>query len=171
MRSKGTLSSFMLLSLTTILFLGMPSLSEAFDQNFVGAYFAAGQSNNQDSSLVITIGKEGNISVIYSIQGTILFDDSFTDEQGVCKKSGPSELTCRTVSFDYFSASESPPKGKVIANTVDDYVITFAPGFQEISVTASGRGYAPDVNPLDPGDATPVFTFTGSFEGQRVTVP
>ena len=174
MGNKGILSFFVLLTLAAII--AMPGQGEAFDEKFVGTYFAAGETgvigeDPVDSSLIVTINKDGNCSVIYSIQGTTLFGDAFTDEQGVCNKTGPRELTCKMLAFDYLPPCKAGPDGAVLANTVDNFVITFDPGFQEISVTASGTGYPPDVNPLDPGGATPVFELAGSFEGERVTVP
>ena len=174
MRNKGILSFFVLLTLAVIL--AMPGQSEAFDDKFVGTYFAAGETgvigeDPVDSSLIVTINKDGNCSVIYSIQGTTLFGDAFTDEQGVCNQTGSGELSCKMLAFDYLPPCKARPDGEVLANTVDNFVITFDSGFQEISITATGTGYPPDVNPLDPGGATPVFEFTGSFDGERVTLP
>jgi hypothetical protein len=174
MKTKGILSFFVLFTLAVIL--AMPGQGEAFDDKFVGTYFAAGETgvigeDSVDCSLIVTINKDGNCSVIYSIQGTTLFGDAFTDEQGVCRPTGPGELTCRMLAFDYLPPCKARPDGEVLANTVDNFVIQFDSGFQEISITASGTGYPPDVNPLDPGGATPVFEFAGSFGGERVTVP
>ncbi|MFV9690316.1 MAG: hypothetical protein ACNY01_05040 [Desulfobacteria bacterium] len=170
MKTKGILSFFVLFTLAVIL--AMPGQGEAFDDKFVGTYFAtASETNERDASLIITIGKDANISIIYSVQGTTLFGNAFTDQQGVCRQTGPGELTCRTLDFGYLPPCIVRPNGEVLANVVDNYVIQFDPGFQDISITSSGTGYPPDVNPLDPGGATPLFEFAYSFEGERVTVP
>ena len=173
MKTKGILSFFVLFTLAVIL--AVPGQGEAFDDKFVGTYFAAGQTgvigeDPVDCSLIVTINKDGNCSVIYSIQGTTLFGDAFTDEQGVCRQTGPGELTCRTLDFGYLPPCKAKPDGEVFANVVDNYVIQFDSGFQEISLTSSGAGWPPDVNPLHPvGD--PLFVISGSFVGERVTVP
>ena len=166
MRNKGILSFFVLLTLATIL--AMPGQSEAFDDKFVGTYFAV--DSERDVSLIITIGKDANISVIYSVQGTTLFGDAFTDEQGVCRKTGPGELTCKVLDFSYLPPCKAKPDGEVFANFVNNYIITFDPGFQEISGTSFGAGWPPDVNPLHPV-GEPLFEVSSSFDGERVTVP
>ncbi len=168
MKTKGILSFFVLFTLAVIL--AVPGQGEAFDDKFVGTYFANETNPDVDVSVIITIGKDANISVIYSVQGTTLFGDAFTDEQGVCRPTGPGELTCRTLDFGYLPPCKAKPDGEVFANVVDNYVIQFDSGFQEISLTSSGAGWPPDVNPLHPvGD--PLFVISGSFVGERVTVP
>jgi hypothetical protein len=58
-----------------------------------------------------------------------------------------------------------------VGNCIADHVITFSHNFEEISLTVSGKCYAPDVNPVDPGDASVVAEFSGSFQGKRLTMP
>ncbi len=89
MRNKGILSFFVLFTLAVIL--AMPGQSEAFDQNFVGTYFAGDETgvigeDPVESSLIVTINKGGNCSVIYSIQGTTLFGDAFPTNRACAGK-------------------------------------------------------------------------------------
>jgi hypothetical protein len=51
-----------------------------------------------------------------------------------------------------------------------NYDLTFDDTFQTFTGSVAGNIYAPDVNPLEPGDAAPTITFEGTLTGQRVTV-
>ncbi len=136
--------------------------------NLTGAYFAIGDVDGVETALTLKLDRDRNFSAVYSISGTVLFGDSFTNDQGVWKKTGAKEITARSISFDYLPPSESPPDGEVLTNTISTWVITFDSGL--ISGTVNVVGYDTTVNPLDPGTATPVFDVDGSFNGQAITV-
>ena len=136
----------------------------------VGVYFAAGDLDGLPIAVSVKIEAGGTINIVYNIGGTTLFGDSFAAEQGVWKRTKPREVAARVITFDYFNSNDAPPAGELVANTITGYVFTFAEDFDGFTATLGGTGYPPDTNPLRPGDAVPVFTFSGSLTGERVTV-
>ncbi|WP_414586580.1 hypothetical protein [Scytonema sp. PCC 10023] len=115
--------------------------------------------------------RQRDIIHTFGIQGTRFFNGlSFTDEPGVWKRTGEREITARCISFDYLPPSNANKSGQVVATADYTYIIAFNADFNQLSSTYTGVGYPPDVNPLAPFDAKPLFTSSGSYQGQRIMV-
>lgn len=142
----------------------------ADDDDFVGSYFTLGDIDGLAITQTIKLEADGTYAAVWNISGTFLFGNSFTAEQGAWKQTGPRQVTTRSISFDYLSSADAPPDGQMLTNTVTSYVIDFDADLDGFSATFNGTGYAPNVNPLRPGNATSVFTFSGSLAGERITV-
>ena len=155
----------MLIALVLFLAAG-PALAD--DDDFVGTYFAFVDQGSAAQTFKIEAG--GTSDIIFDVGPTLLAGSSFTDDHGAWKQTGPREITIRSISFDYFSSSDVPPAGEVIGSAITTFVITFDDDFDEISGSQSGAVYARGVNPLRPGDEDPLFTFGGTFAGERITV-
>lgn len=160
---------FMFFSMAIIL-MGVSGQSEAAKNRFVGTYFTIGDEDGIPTPVIVQIGKDGSYTTVFGIQNTTLAGIVFTNDVGTWKRTGKNELTAKTFSISALPPTESSP-GEVVGNCIADHVITFSNNFQEISLTVSGRCYAPDVNPVDPGDAPFVSEFSGSFQGKRLNIP
>jgi hypothetical protein len=169
MKGRSLLLIGMFFSMAIIL-MGLSGRSEAGKNSFAGTYFTIGDEDGIATPVIVQIGKDGSYTTVFGIQNTTLAGIVFTNDVGRWKKSGKNEITAKT-----FSISASPPTGsstgEVVGNCIADHVITFSHNFEEISLTVSGKCYAPDVNPVDPGDASVVAEFSGSFQGKRLTMP
>lgn len=149
---------------------GIPDQSEAGKNEFVGTYFTLGDEDGIPTPVIVQIRKDGTYTTVFGIQNTTLAGIVFTNDMGMWKKAGKSKIKAKT-----FSISASPPTesstGELVGNCMADHTITFTNNFQEINVTVSGKCYASDVNPLDPGDAPVTAEFSGSFQGKRLSMP
>ena len=136
---------------------------------FVGAYFTVGESSGLPVNVLVTIYADGNFTAQFNVGNTEFVGAAFTPETGVWKKTGPREITARTLDFDFLYPTKADPQGVLVGTAIGVTVITFDAGFDEFSAAFSGAVFATEVNPLDPDEA-PLFTFSGSYEGERLTV-
>lgn len=160
---------FMFFSMAIIL-MGLSGQSEAGKNRFAGTYFTIGDEDGIPTPVIIQIGKDGSYTTVFGIQNTTLAGIVFTNDVGTWKRIGKNEIIAKTFSISALPPTESSD-GEVVSNCIADHVITFSNNFQEISLTVSGKCYAPDVNPADPGDAPIINGFSGSFQGKRLNVP
>lgn len=148
----------------------MSGRSEAGKDRFAGTYFTIGDEDGIPTPVIVQIGKDGSYTTVFGIQNTTLAGIVFTNDVGTWKKSGKNEITAKAFSISALPPTESFP-GEVVGNCIADHVVTFSHNFEEINLTVSGKCYAPDVNPADPGDAPVISEFHGSFQGKRLTIP
>jgi hypothetical protein len=173
MRKNRALSSLIVFALAALVALGAsgPAAADANPSPFVGTFFSLTETGAAvETGLVITIFKDGNIHFLWGAGTTELAGNAFTHEIGVWKKTGPREITARVLNFNFLYPTNTDPAGVIVGNGIDDYVITFYGDFDTISGTFNGTVYAPDVNPANPFGETPLYTFDGDFEGERITV-
>jgi hypothetical protein len=161
----------MLCSISIIL-LGMPERSEAGkkEKEFVGTYFTLGDEDGISTPVIVQIRKDGSYTTVFGIQNTTLAGIVFTNDVGIWEKKGKNQIKAKTFSISALPPTESS-SGEVVGNCIADHTITFTNNFQEINLTVSGKCYAPDVNPVDPGDAPVTAEFSGSFQGKRLHIP
>lgn len=169
MKGRGLSWLFLFFSMAIIL-MGVSGQSEAGKNNFVGTYFTIGDEDGIPTPVIVQIGKDGTYTTVFGIQNTTLAGIVFTDDVGTWKRTGKTEIAAKTCSISSLPPTESSP-GAVVSNCIADHVITFSNNFNEINVTISGKCYAPDVNPVDPGDAQVINEFSGSFQGKRLSIP
>jgi hypothetical protein len=160
---------FMFFSMAIIL-MGVSGQSEAGKNQFVGTYFTIGAEDGIPTPVIVQIGRDGAYTTVSGIQNTTLAGVVFSNDVGTWKKTCKNEITAKTFSISSLPPTESCP-GSVASNCIADQVITFTNNFQEINLTVSGKCYAPDVNPADPGDAPVIHEFSGSFRGKRLNMP
>jgi hypothetical protein len=119
-------------------------------------------------SRILTIHADGNLSSIQSIQfseGVSLEGGAgFSDQQGVWEKAGNQQVQATTLDFEYDLSD-----GTFLGTAGAHYVLEFHQNFQIVEGRVEGKVFAPGVDPLDPGDATPIAQFTDEFTAQRVS--
>ncbi|OHB47578.1 MAG: hypothetical protein A2099_01965 [Planctomycetes bacterium GWF2_39_10] len=153
-----------------IILMGKPDQSEAGEKEFVGTYFTIGDEDEIPTPVIVQIRKDGTYLTVFGIQNTTLAGIVFTDDVGIWEKTGKNKIKAQTFSISALPPTESS-SGEVVGNCIADHTITFTNNFQEINLTVSGKCYAPDVNPVDPGDAPVTAEFSGSFQGKRLNIP
>jgi hypothetical protein len=106
-------------------------------------------------SRILTIHADGNLSSIQSIQ----FSEGagpqgfvgFSDQQGAWEKAGNQQIEATVLDFVYDLSG-----GTFLGTTGAHYVLEFHQGFQIVEGTVEGKIFAPEVDPLHPGEAAPI---------------
>ncbi len=117
-----------------------------------GTYLLTEDTNG--GSRIVTITADGNWFGIHSFE----FDDQFSNQQGVWKKTGRREITVRTLDFN---------SSKELA--LFSFTVEFDKSYQQISGELSGKIFSFGDDPLDP-NADPKETLTNTFTGKRLRV-
>ena len=160
-----------LLTTAAFLILGVLRPSEAdndsaFAEKVAGTYLVA-RDPAEGPSRILTIHADGNLSSIQSIQ----FSEGagpegfvgFSDQQGAWEKAGDQQIEATVLDFVYELSD-----GTFLGTTGSHYVLEFSKDFQTVAGTVKGKIFAPGVDPLHPGDATPIAQFADEFTAQRV---
>jgi hypothetical protein len=119
-------------------------------------------------SRIFTIHADGDLSSIQSIQ----FSEGagpegnagFSDQQGAWEKAGDQQIQATVLDFEYDLSD-----GTFLGTSEAHYVLEFDKSFQIVAGTVEGKVFAPGVDPLHPGEATPIAQFTDEFTAQRVS--
>jgi hypothetical protein len=88
----------------------------------------------------------------------------FSDQQGAWEKAGNQQIQATVLDFEYDLSD-----GTFLGTTGAHYVLEFHQDFQIVEGTVEGKVFEPGVDPLHPGDATPIAQFADEFTGQRVS--
>ncbi len=110
-------------------------------KKIAGTYLAV--QTDGDEARILQISKDGNLSVILSVQfsgGTAHLP--FSNTLGSWKKTGKREITAETVDLDF-----RPEDGTFAGVGAATFVINFDKKFQTASVTCEGAIFPPGVNP------------------------
>ena len=117
-----------------------------------GTYFVTEQATGTQEFL--TIYADGNVLLNSSAEDEFHFGSS----QGVWERNGPRSIVVKVANFDFDDDGIA----------VVDFVLEFDPTFEELTGEFEGALYPDDVDPLDPGDALPIFTFSDVVLGRRM---
>ncbi len=120
-----------------------------------GTYLLTEDTNG--GSRIVTITAGGNWFGIHSLE----FDDKFSNQQGVWKKTGKREITVRTLNFSSLADG--------IGSALFSFTVEFDKSYQQISGELSGKIFSFGDDPLDP-NADPKETLTNTFTGKRLRV-
>jgi hypothetical protein len=139
----------------------------AFAEKVAGTYLVT-RDPAEGPSRILTIHADGNLSSIQSIQ----FSEGagpegfvgFSDQQGAWEKADDQQIEATVLEIVYDLSD-----GTFLGTAGAHYVLEFDQDFQTVEGTADGKVFVPGVDPLHPGDATPVAKFTGGFTAQRVS--
>jgi hypothetical protein len=138
-----------------------------FAEKVAGTYLVTRDPANGPSR-ILTIHADGSLSSIQSIQfseGVSLEGGAeFSDQQGFWEKAGNQQVQATTLDFEYDLSD-----GTFLGTAGAHYVLEFHQNFQIVEGRVEGKVFAPGVDPLDPGDATPIAQFTDEFTAQRVS--
>lgn len=143
---------------------------EGFGRKIAGTYLITEEQSEipEAYTRLLTLFADGNMSSIQALQFGLGIPGfaPFSDEQGAWKKTGKTEVTAKAITLTYDSTD-----GAGLFNCLTTIDMDFHDNFHRISGRKNGKCYEPvTVNPLDPGNAEVAFQFSGSFEGQRITV-
>jgi hypothetical protein len=138
----------------------------AFAERVAGTYLAT-RDPAEGPSRILTIHADGSLSSIVSTQ----FSEGagpegfagFSDQQGVWEKAGNQQIEGTYLDFVHDLSD-----GTFLGTARAHYVLEFHQNFQIIGGRVEGKVFAPGVDPLHPGDATPIAQFTDEFTAQRV---
>lgn len=132
-------------------------------KRFAGTYLVS-RDPTTGPSRILTIFADGNLSSIQSIQTrSPVTADSFTNQHGTWKWVGTRKLEATVLDFTF-----DPPTGNFGGTAIAVYWLTFTKDFETLSGEVEGKIFAAGVDPLDPGNAQPIATFTDRFEARRV---
>ncbi len=156
-------SVFALVILSSFLFLSVPCSNEVrankddsvFGEKIAGTYLLT--EADDGGSRIVTITAEGGWFGIHSYQ----FDNKFSNQQGLWKKTGKRKITVRTL--DFTSLKDG------VGSARFSFTVEFDNAYQQVSGTLSGKMFPPGVDPLDPV-AVPIKTFSNTFTGKRLIV-
>jgi hypothetical protein len=161
------------LAVVAVIALGSPSIPRQaspasvdgkgdLGHKIAGTYLAV----QEDGAQVLQIGRDGNLSVVLSIQftGGGVLGESFSVTLGSWKTTGRREVTARTVDLTFQS-------GNFFGVAAATFVITFDETFETATATSDGAIFPPGVNPFD-ADAEPIAGsgFRSRFEFHRIPV-
>jgi hypothetical protein len=118
----------------------------------------------QGLSRILTISADGNLSSMQSLQFSGIGGFAFSNQQGAYKRTGPREITAQVVNLN-----TAPDTQEFQGIAIATYILTFDQRFQSVHGQVDGRVFAAGVNPLHPDSATPLLTFTDTFDLQRIT--
>jgi hypothetical protein len=138
----------------------------AFAEKVAGTYLVT-RDPAEGPSRILTIHADGNLSSIQSIQ----FSEGagpegfvgFSDQQGAWEKVGDQQIEATVLDFIHDLSD-----GTFLGTTGAHYVLEFGKDFQTIDGTVKGKIFAHGVDPLHPGETTPIAQFTDEFTAQRV---
>ena len=138
-----------------------------FAEKVAGTYLVT-RDPADGPSRILTIHADGNLSSIQSIQfregAGPEGNAGFSDQQGAWEKAGNQQIQAKVLDFEYDLSD-----GTFLGTTGAHYVLEFHQDFQIVEGTVEGKVFAPGVDPLHPGEATPIAQFTDEFTGQRVS--
>ena len=146
------------LAVVAVIALGSPSIPRQASQASVdgkgdlgdkiaGTYLAV----QEDGAQVLQIGRDGNLSFVFSIQftGGGVLGVPFSDTLGSWKTTGRREVTARTVNLGFQSGNG------FFGVAAATYVIKFDETFETATATCEGAIFPPGANPFD-ADAEPI---------------
>jgi hypothetical protein len=134
-----------------------------FGKHIAGVYVVS-LTPEQGISRILTISADGNLSSIQSVQFRGVAGLAFSNQQGVYKRTGPREITAQVVDID-----TDPATQEFLGVAIATYILTFDESLRSVHGQVDGQVFAPGVNPLHPDGATPLQTFTDTFDLQRIT--
>lgn len=159
----GVLAAMLLWSL----WLPYGGAAESDDRDFgrlVAGTYVVSLTPEQGISRILTIAADGNLSSMQSVQFSGVGGSAFSNQQGSYTRTGPREITAQVVNINIDAATQEF-NGIAIAT----YILTFDQRFQAVHGQVDGKVFAAGVNPLHPDGATPLVTFTDTFDLQRIT--
>ncbi|HSF19245.1 MAG TPA: hypothetical protein VLK65_27215 [Vicinamibacteria bacterium] len=124
----------------------------AFARRVAGTYFVVERETGTREFLTISV--DGNVFLNSSAEGDLQFGSS----QGVWERSGRRAIAMKVANFDFDDHGIA----------VVDFVIEFDPAFMELVGRFSGALYPDGVDPLNPGNAAPLFAFEDDIAGRRM---
>jgi hypothetical protein len=138
----------------------------AFTEKVAGTYLVT-RDPADGPSRILTIHADGNLSSIVSTQ----FSEGagpdgfagFSDQQGFWEKAGNQQIEGTYLDFIHDLSD-----GTFLGTARAHYVLEFHQNFQIVEGRVEGKVFTPGVDPLHPGDATPIAQFTDEFTAQRV---
>jgi hypothetical protein len=137
-----------------------------FGRSIAGVYVVS-RPVEEGPSRLLTLSADG---VLSSIQSTQFSGGAgglgFSNQQGVWQRTGDETVSAQVLDIVYDIAT-----GAFTGVTVATYELTFLEERQRVQGTVTGKIYAVGVDPLRPGDATPIAEFSDTFEAKRVRVP
>ncbi|MGR8935858.1 MAG: hypothetical protein ACU837_15970 [Gammaproteobacteria bacterium] len=140
-----------------------------FGRLIAGTYVVSrlpGDPPERGPSRILTIFADGNLNSIQSIQfagGVSRL--AFSDQQGTWKRTGNRQLNATVLNLNYVNST-----GEYSGIAIATYYLHISKDFRSIDGETVGKIYAPGVDPLNPGDAVPLDTFTDKFTAKRVSV-
>jgi hypothetical protein len=156
----GALAVMLLLSLVLSHGVEADSREVGFFGKLVAGTYVVSLEPADGISRILTISADGNLSSIQSTQfATGAGGLSFSNQQGAYKHTGPREITATVVDID-----TDPVTNEFRGIAIAIYVLKFDPSFNSVKGTVDGKTFAAGVNPLNPGGATPLATFTDAFK-------
>lgn len=149
------LSAFLFLSVLSSNEAGADKNDAAFGKNIAGTYLLT--EDDEGGSLIVTITADGCWFGIHSYQ----FDNKFSNQQGLWKKTGKRKIAVRTLNFTSLKDG--------VGSSLFSFTVEFDKAYQQVSGKLSGKMFPPGADPLDPV-AVPIKTFSNTFTGKRLIV-
>ncbi len=149
--------------LSALLFLFVLNSNEAGADNHdfdIGGKIAGTYLLTEDDNggfRIVTIAADGGWFGIHSYQ----FDNKFSNQQGLWKKTGNRRIAVRTLNFASLKDG--------VGSSLFSFTVKFDNAYQQVSGELSGKMFPPGIDPLDPV-AVPVKTFSNTFTGKRIIV-
>lgn len=138
----------------------------SFGVRIAGTYLVIRQPE-KGTTRILNLFADGNLTGMQSVQfGGGDPREGFSNQHGTWKRIGKHMIEATVLDLEY-----DPSTGEFLGTTITHYTLKFDKDLQNIiEGIAKGKIYGPGVDPLNPGDNIPFFTFSDTFQAQRVPV-